>query len=309
MSEQNLKGPEEGRELNKMEKDPLLGGTVYKPVSPGEAVVISNEKIVPDGHEEVNHVVLDLKGADYRYLEGQSLGVLPPGENEKGKPHKVRLYSIASARDGDRSGPDTVALSVKRVVYDDPDSGETVRGVASNYICDFKPGEKVRITGPVGKAFAMPADESTNLIFFATGTGIAPFRAFLYRAFRQGSPFKGTCYLFYGVRKRGDLIYLNEQNNDLDDFKDRENLKIVTALSRENPDGSKVYVQHRLAEHGDAVWDLMDDGNFAVYICGLKGMEKGIDDSFREIAARRGKDWDAWKAAYKKEGRWNQEVY
>src|SRR3954471_7701304 len=52
---------------------------LYRVSAPGIARVVSNERLTPPGHDDVRHVVLDLDGLDYRYLEGQSLGVLAPG--------------------------------------------------------------------------------------------------------------------------------------------------------------------------------------------------------------------------------------
>ena len=85
-------------------------------------------------------------------LEGQSIGIVPPGARPDGKPHDIRLYSIASARDGEKRNANNVSLTVKR----------TEGGVASNYLCDLKVGDKVQVTGPFGATFLMPNDPSTQ---------------------------------------------------------------------------------------------------------------------------------------------------
>lgn len=74
------------------------------------------------------------------------------GENPKkpGSPHNVRLYSIASTRYGDFFDGKTASLCVRRAVYYDPETGKedpSKSGVCSNYLCDSKPGDKVKITG------------------------------------------------------------------------------------------------------------------------------------------------------------------
>lgn len=74
------------------------------------------------------------------------------GENPKkpGSPHNVRLYSIASTRYGDFFDGKTTTLCVRRAVYYDPETGKedpSKKGVCSNYLCDSKPGDKVKITG------------------------------------------------------------------------------------------------------------------------------------------------------------------
>jgi len=132
---------------------------------------------------EVNHITFDLKDSDpfLNYVEGQSIGIMPAGEDANGKPHKLRLYSIASTRHGDDFNGNTVSLCVRQLQYDK--DGETINGVCSTYLCDIKPGDKVKITGPVGKEMLLPDEEDANIVMLATGTGIAPMRAYLRRMF------------------------------------------------------------------------------------------------------------------------------
>jgi ferredoxin--NADP+ reductase len=96
----------------------------------------------------------------------------------------LRLYSIASSAPGDYGDANTVSLCVKRLIYEDED-GKEVKGVCSNYLCDLKEGTDVKITGPVGKALLLPKDPNATVIMLATGTGIAPFRSFLWRFFLE----------------------------------------------------------------------------------------------------------------------------
>src|SRR5699024_12357458 len=46
----------------------------------------------------VRHVTFDMSGTDLLdcLIVGQSIGILPPGENKMGRPHKLRLYSVSS---------------------------------------------------------------------------------------------------------------------------------------------------------------------------------------------------------------------
>ena len=77
--------------------------------------------------------------------------IVPPGEDENGKPHKLRLYSIASTRHGDNLDDKTVSLCVRKLEYKHPETGEDVEGVCSSFLCNLNPGDDVSITGPVGK--------------------------------------------------------------------------------------------------------------------------------------------------------------
>lgn len=262
---------------------------LYKPTKPGTAFVRETERLTPDSCDEVRHIVIDLAGLDYRYLEGQSLGILPPGADERGKGHKIRLYSIASTRSGDDGGGMTASLCVKRAISLDPVTGAIYKGIASNYLCDLRPGDPVLVTGPAGKAFVLPEDPTANLILIATGTGIAPFRAFLRRIYREQGDWAGKVTLIFGARTRAELLYAEE----FESYRDRPGYTFVSALSREQStaDGKRMYVQHRLAERIEEVWPLLDCENTYMYVCGLKGMEDGIDEVLGDFGGRTGRPW------------------
>ena len=202
---------------------------LYRLSSPGIARVLSNKRLTPSECDDVRHIVLDLSGLDYHYLEGQSLGILTPGVDQRGHAHKLRLYSIASTRVGDDGRGTTASLCVKRVVYSDPVTFEEHRGVASNYLCDLEPGDEVAITGPDGTHFLLPDDPATNLILVATGTGIAPFRAFLRRIYRERDDWTGAVYLFFGVRTEAECLYRDE----FDSYLDRPGYHRIYTFSRE----------------------------------------------------------------------------
>ncbi|MEQ9367035.1 MAG: hypothetical protein RIF32_22565 [Leptospirales bacterium] len=299
---------------DKIPKHELPADTrAYKLSAPCEAVVVSNTPLHLEGSpDDLMHTVIDIRGADYRYIEGQSAGVLVPGVREDGKAHKLRLYSIASARRGDDGKFETLSLCTKRVHephWERPD--EIFKGVASNHICDMKPGDRIILTGPVGKHFALPLDDSLNLIMMGVGTGVAPFRSFLKHIYEERSGWRGQIRLFYGVKTQNELMYMNEVNDDLKKFESHPNFRAYVARSRQDKqaDGSKVYVQHLLRDNAEDAWNLIKDGNFAMYICGLKGMEAGIEEAMQTMAAKHGKDWSAMRDELKAQGKWNVEVY
>jgi ferredoxin--NADP+ reductase len=281
---------------------------LYRVSSPGIARVVSNERLTPPGHDDVRHIVLDLEGLDYGYLEGQSLGILAPGNDARGRAHKLRLYSIASTRMGDDGRGRTASLCVKRVVYHDPATGREHRGVASNYLCDLEPGAAVAVTGPAGKTFLLPEDPASNLILVATGTGIAPFRAFLRRIYlERPDRAAGAVHLFFGARTAAECLYREE----LEAFLDEPGFRLTTAFSREQAtaDGRRMYAQHRMAEQAGALWDLLLRDDTYLYICGLKGMEDGINAVFEAHAEAEGVPWGPFRDALHRGGRILIETY
>lgn len=284
---------------------------IYRPKDPYVGKAVDNIRLTPeDSPNDVRHVVLDLSEGSLRYIEGQSIGIVPPGTDANGKPHKLRLYSIASSRIGDHKDSKTVSLCVKRVVYKHPETGAEVRGVASNHICSLKPGDPVMITGPVGKSFLLPEDPTMNIVMIATGTGIAPFRAFLRHIYDEmPAPWQGEVWLFFGVQTSVDLLYHDELAAYTE--KTGGKFKLVTAISREqkNAEGGRMYVQHRIAEHADTLWSMIQQRNTCTYICGLRGMEDGIDVAFTTAAAKQGLEWPAYQFELKQSDLWHVETY
>ncbi len=278
---------------------------IFKPTAPLEARVLENRRLTaPDSPNDVRHLVFDIAGSGLHYHEGQSIGILPPGTDAAGKPYKLRLYSIASARQGDDGEEKTLTLCVKRAITIDPQTGQEFKGVCSSFLCDLQPGASAKLTGPVGKSFLLPESPDANLVMVATGTGIAPFRAFLkHRPLSESA----QAWLFFGAQTRQDYLYQEE----MEAFNQQKSCQVITAFSREekNADGSRMYVQHRLAEHGETLFNLLKQPNTYFYMCGLRGMEAGIQEGMQAIAEQEGIAWSDFVATLKSEKRWHVEVY
>lgn len=289
----------------------------YRPNSPYLGKCLSNHELVGEGGiGTVRHLKFDLSEGDLKYVEGQSIGIIPPGIDKKGKPEKLRLYSIASTRHGDDVDDKTVSLCVRQLEYKHPETGETVYGVCSTYLCNLKPGDEVKITGPVGKEMLLPSDPEANVIMMATGTGIAPFRAYLWRMFKDAEraanseyQFKGKAWLIFGIPTSPNILYKEELEELQAKYPD--NFRLTYAISREqkNPEGGRMYIQDRVAEHADEMFQLLQSEKTHAYICGLKGMEGGIDAAMTQAAEKQGIVWSDYQKQLKKAGRWHVETY
>ncbi len=289
---------------------------IYRPKTPYEGTVIENYSLLKEGAiGRVNHITFDLKDSDpfLNYVEGQSIGIMPAGEDANGKPHKLRLYSIASTRHGDNFNGNTVSLCVRQLQYEK--DGETINGVCSTYLCDIKPGDKVKITGPVGKEMLLPDEEDANIVMLATGTGIAPMRAYLRRMFEPTEKeknkwnFKGKAWLFMGAPKSANLLYEEDLQRYIADNPD--NFKYTKAISREqqNAKGGRMYIQDRVLESANELFNMIEDERTHIYLCGLKGMEPGIDEAMTKAAEEKGLNWSELRPQLKKAGRWHVETY
>jgi sulfite reductase (NADPH) flavoprotein alpha-component len=145
-----------------------------------------------------------------------------------------RLYSIASSP---AAHGDNVHLTVSIVRYQT--NGRKRKGVCSTFLAD-RAGQNVSTFVHKSPHFRPPSDLSRPVIMIGPGTGIAPFRGFLYE--REATQAKGPNWLFFGDQKeRTDFLYRDE----LLRFKEKGVLaRLDTAFSRDQPE--KVYVQHRM---------------------------------------------------------------
>ena len=169
---------------------------LFRRDKPAIATVQGNFRITAaNTTSDVRHIVLGFGETQLPVLEGQSIGIVPPGKQPNGRPHDIRLYSIASARDGEKRNANNIGLTIKRVEG----------GVGSTYMCDLKPGDKVHVTGPFGATFLMPNDAQANIIMICTGTGSAPFRAFTERRRRAMQNAPGKAIMFFGARTPQEL--------------------------------------------------------------------------------------------------------
>lgn len=278
---------------------------LYGPKQPTTATVVGNFNCTEAGFaSETHHIVLDFGAMPFPVLEGQSIGIVPPGTDARGKPHVARQYSVASPRNGERPGYNNVSLTVKRVTEDH--HGQPTRGVASNYLCDLKVGDTVQVIGPFGTTFLMPNHPKSHLVMICTGTGSAPMRAMTEwrRRLRKTGKFEGgKLMLFFGARTQQELPYFGPLQSLPKDFID-----INLAFSR-TPGAPRRYVQDLLRERAADLALLLKDPDTHIYVCGLKSMEEGVVLALRDVAEDAGLPWEATGAALKAQGRLHLETY
>ena len=281
---------------------------LYGPKAAGKtitATVAGNVRVTEVGKDyDTHHIVLDFGTTPFPVLEGQSIGIVPPGVDADGRAHYPRQYSVASARNGERPGYNNLSLTIKRVLEDH--QGNPVRGVASNYMCDLKVGDEVQVIGPFGASFLMPNHPKSHVVMICTGTGSAPMRAMTEwrRRLRKSGKFEGgRLMLFFGARTREELPYFGPLQNLPKDFID-----INFAFSR-TPGQPKKYVQHAMHERAADLAALLADPHAFFYVCGLKAMEEGVVLALKEIAQGAGLDWEQIGAALKRDGRLHLETY
>ncbi|EQA35620.1 ferredoxin--NADP(+) reductase family protein [Leptospira inadai serovar Lyme str. 10] len=276
---------------------------IFKKSNPYKARVISNTCLTPEpgkgkrpkkeGESQIHRIVIAVDHNQYPYVIGQSAGIIPPGEDPEKKAkgladvaYTVRLYSIASPSYSFGLKEDNIEFIIKRDNVYDADGNLQFKGVCSNYVCDLKEGDEVVMTGPSGKKFLLPtSDFSGDIMFLATGTGLAPFIGMSEELLEHKLiQFSGNITLVYGVPYSDELVMLDYLKNLEIKYK---NFKLVTAVSREekNPfDGGRMYITHRVRQLETEVKKILSGGG-RFYICGgPKGMEKGVIEEIQKIA-------------------------
>lgn len=282
--------------------------TEYDVSNPYTATVESSERITPPDSDEVRHIVLNIPDATFNYMEGQSIGVLAPPPKDFGNNEHLRLYSIANSRGGEAGDLAEIAITVRRCFYIDDVSGERYPGVASNYLCDRKPGDQVRIAGPYGRQFQAPRDNSCNLLMIGIGTGIAPFRAFIKHIYDERSEWKGKVRLFYGAKTGMDLLYRNREKDDFSNYYDQTTFKAFEALSKRPYLGEEPEIERTIRDNAKEVWELIEDPKTYVYLAGLSSLQDKLDSVLSEMAGSE-EAWQEKKKALKQQKRWSTLLY
>ncbi|MFE3192101.1 molybdopterin-dependent oxidoreductase [Nocardia sp. NPDC059240] len=217
-----------------------------------------------------------------------------------------RQYSISSSPLVD---PREVQLTVGVVRYGDPAAiGSQARrgGVCSTFLAD-RADAPVPIFLQRAPHFRPPLDPTAPMIMVGPGTGIAPFRGFLQE--RRALGCTGRNWLFFGDQHARDNFYYRSELEDM--FRSGFLTRLDLAFSRDQRE--RVYVQHRMIEHGAELWAwLREGGHF--YVCGdAARMAKDVDDTLLRIARIHGKLSEEGALAFKKqmvaEKRYVRDVY
>lgn len=216
--------------------------------------------------------VLDLVelGSAHAYDPAELISLLRPLQH--------RTYSISSsplAHEG------TVHLTVASVRYR---SAERNRGgVCSTYLADrVDVGSDAGVFVSANKSFRLPTDDGAPVIMIGPGTGVAPFRSFLYERRARGA--SGRNWLFFGDRHRAsDFLYEDE----LTEFARGGVLtRLDLAFSRDQQE--KTYVQNRMRESGKDLYSWLEEGAH-LYVCGdATRMAKDVDEALHDIVAEHG---------------------
>jgi ferredoxin--NADP+ reductase len=262
---------------------PQVSMNLVRPKQPVIGTIVANDLCMRGKSASfVKHTVIDVTDTPLAgsFRAGQSFGVIPPGVDVQGKPHKVRLYSIACPTWGEDGAGNHISTTPKRLIdefkpqnaQDDVNAHSLFLGVCSNYMCDLRIGDSIALSGPQGKRFLLPRNvDEHDYLFVATGTGIAPFRGMVMELLNSpDGPTSSRVELIMGVPYTTDLLY-DQEFREL--ANKHPNFSYHCAVSREvNP----LYVSSLLQRDISYFADMLRSERTLIYVCGLQGMEAGL---------------------------------
>jgi len=221
---------------------------------------------------------------------------------------KQRVYSICSSTD---YRPGKCQLLVVREDWQ-AKGGDTKFGLCSSFLTFLRAGKNI-IGHSTHSVMKIPEDKTAHIFMAGLGTGLAPFRAYVeQRKFQKDQGHKiGKSHLFFGGRYEKQEYYYRDE---FEAFEKEGIVKCCNAWSRDTP-GKKVYVQNKIGEEADAIWEELGKPGSTGYffLCGSKQPEKDVFAMLLSIMQTKG-GMTASQAQQKMEslqaeGRYVTEVY
>lgn len=258
----------------------------------------------PASREEVRHLVFHTGDLSFDPQLGNLIRIMAPGQF--GNRSHARLYSIM---DLERKKDVTeFAICVRRCSYIDDFNGEEYKGVASHYLCDLRPDDAIEFAGPVGYPFVIPEDKTADILMLGMGTGIAPFRTLIRQIYEKIGGWKGRVRLFYGARSPLEMLYMNDENNDLASYFDQPTFKAFQAVSPRPAFDAPAALDQALEQNAAEVWEMLQRPDTRIFIAGSGNMLPMLDKAMVELAGS-ARDWVSVHARLRSSGRWSEVLY
>lgn len=272
-----------------------------------QAKVVKSDRLTPESTEEIRELLLEVEEPNFSVKVDQSIGVLVQSTGDFGNEYHHRLYSVADIPESSK-GKTSIKLLVKRCNYIDDFNGERYEGVGSNFLCDRQKGDEITITGPFELPFKVPEDKSANLILIGMGTGIAPFRAFIKHIYKQEKNWNGKVRLFYGAKSGLELLYMNDENDDLTNYYDQATFKAFHALSPRPHMDDPIALDQTVEENADEILEMLNQINTYIYVAGYEKVNEKLNKAFGKILGSKEK-WMTRKAELKAGKKWAEVIY
>jgi sulfite reductase alpha subunit-like flavoprotein len=270
------------------------------------ARLVRSDRITPaTSREEVREMVFRTDYLTFDGKVGSCVRILAPGQF--GNQYHSRLYSIAEHNQSGNDGS-AFTICVRRCSYIDDFNGEEYAGVASNYLCNLKPGDTIQFAGPVGYPFAVPDNKQANIIMVGMGTGIAPFRGLIRLIYEKVGGWKGKVRLYYGARSGLEMLYMNDVNNDLANYYDQPTFKAFQAVSPRPIFDMPVELDKAIERNAAELWEMLSSPDCRVFIAGTTAMLGMVDGALIKVSGS-ADAWNCKREALITAGHWAEVLY
>ena len=219
------------------------------------------------------------------------------------RPLTPRLYSISSSP---AEVGEEVHLTVGVVRFEH--EGRARSGAASSFLADrVEEDGAVRVFVEHNDNFRLPNDTTKPIIMVGSGTGVAPFRAFMQQ--RVADEANGKNWLIFGnPHFASDFLYQTEWQQFA---KDGFLHKYDFAWSRDQE--KKIYVQDKIRENSTALWQWLQEGAY-FYVCGdASKMAKDVEQALLKVIAKEGNlspdEAEDYLNELREEKRYQRDVY
>lgn len=225
---------------------------------------------------------------------------------------KPRLYSIASSSE---MHPEELHLCIVKEDWTRPD-GELRKGLSTYYLADKSLGSTPDLLACNMNAAGInvPDTQAAPCVMVGLGTGIAPLRAMIEdrEVARTRGETTGPMALFFGARhKRTDYTY----GDELEEYHSNGKgvlTDLSLAFSRDQE--HKIYVQNRMAEHPELIYDYLHKKKGYFYLCGPAGgvppsVKKAVVDAYVKVGGHPLDEAEKMVTDMQIEGRYNIEAW
>ena len=218
------------------------------------------------------------------------------------RPLAARQYSIASSAE---AHSEEVHVLAKLISYEY--RGRTHGGTCTTNIANVVTGDTVDVYFKENSSFKLPENSDTKVIMIGAGTGVAPFRSFLFERESQG--ILGNSWLFFGEQRfQSDFLYQTEWQQFLASGVLE---KMDVAFSRDQAE--KIYVQHKLLAQAESLYQWLESGAH-IYVCGdMNHMAKDVHQALIDVIANQSErtedEASAWLDQLIAEKRYQRDIY
>ena len=189
-------------------------------------------------------------------------------------PEEFRAYSMAN-----HPAEGNIVMLNVRIAHPPPNKWDAPPGIASSYIFNLKPGDKVVISGPYGDFFIKDTDR--EMVYIGGGAGMAPLRSHLFHLFHTLKTGRKVSY-WYGARSKREMFYDNHFKKIAEKFPNFSyNVALSDPMPEDNWDGYKGFIHQIVLDNYLSKHD--DPTEIEYYMCGPPMMNSAVSKMLDDL--------------------------